>query len=412
MPSTVWDTFTKKGDEKVECKICKKSLSYKGSNTSGMKRHLASVHKIHDSDKGAGPSRQAAITGYTKPTVCRESKANQISSLIGEMIAIDSLPISIVEKDGFVKLMEFLEPAYKISPRKTMTKIIENIYNKKKENLKDTLSTVSDVALTTDCWTSLTMEGYMTVTAHYVQDGKLQPNVLDTSPMEKLPEEDGTVTEGPQRHTAEALAGQLAKVTNNWDITNKVCAVVHDNASNTKHISDKANFESSCDVPCAAHTLQLAIKKGMAIPRVANLVGAANRLVTHFKKSTVATKALETKQEGQKLKKHRLITACPTRWNSAYDMMERLLENRWAICAVLGDRTYTRLQDAKTFDLKEENWDLMTDLVKCLKPRKVGQILYYSIEVYYSTISEVSLLVLGILMFLFCQGFLLLSYFK
>jgi hypothetical protein len=60
---------------------------------------------------------------------------------------------------------------------------------------------VRHVALTTDCWTSITKESYMTVTVHYVSEKqKMISRVLNTI---QLIEE---------RHTSENLAAQLMKI--------------------------------------------------------------------------------------------------------------------------------------------------------------------------------------------------------
>ena len=42
-------------------------------------------------------------------------------------------------------------------------------------------------------------------------------------------------------------------------------------------------------------------------------------------------------------------------------MFDRLVEQRWAVVAVLSDRTVTKLQDARVLELKEEHWKLMED---------------------------------------------------
>ncbi|KAJ8418875.1 hypothetical protein AAFF_G00003740 [Aldrovandia affinis] len=53
------------------------------------------------------------------------------------------------------------------------------------------------------------------------------------------------------------------------------------------------------------------------------------------------------------LPKHNLIQSCKTRWNSVCDMFDRLVEQRWAVTAVLSDRTITKLQDARTLIMEE-----------------------------------------------------------
>ena len=47
-------------------------------------------------------------------------------------------------------------------------------------------------------------------------------------------------------------------------------------------------------------------------------------------------------------------------------MFGRQLEQRWAVTAVLSDRTVTKLQDARVLELKDEYWQLMEDVaLKC-----------------------------------------------
>ena len=121
-------------------------------------------------------------------------------------------------------------------------------------------------------------------------------------------------------------------------------------------------------VGCASHTLQ-SIKKGLECnSAIKVLIGGANRLVGHFKHSTVATKA---KQQQMHCPKPSFILFCKTRWNSIFEMLERLIEARWPVSAVLSDRRYTKFSDAQTLDLKPEQWTLMEELVTCLKPLQV-----------------------------------------
>ena len=43
-------------------------------------------------------------------------------------------------------------------------------------------------------------------------------------------------------------------------------------------------------------------------------------------------------------------------------MFERLVELRWPVCAVLSDRTVVKPADAKTLELEDNHWQLMSDL--------------------------------------------------
>ncbi|PIK35349.1 putative zinc finger BED domain-containing protein 1-like [Apostichopus japonicus] len=283
------------------------------------------------------------------------------------MAAKDGLPLSFVDGKGFSNFMASVLPGYKVPCRKTITATLNGIFIEKRNIVQKELDACPVVALTTDCWTSRACEGFMTVTAHgFTEKWDVVDRVLDTSILEGM--EDNMDTE-VVRHTAVNLGAKLESVVQSWNIEH-VIAVVHDNASNVKDIGEQVNAQ---DIGCSAHTLQLCITSGLkAHPAISKLCAGASRLVAHFKKSAVATKALELKQKQQSVKEHNLIQSCPTRWNSTYFMLERIVEQRWPICAVLSDRTYTSLSDARVFEMTDEHWRLAEDLVPCLQNLQIA----------------------------------------
>ena len=66
--------------------------------------------------------------------------------------------------------------------------------------------------------------------------------------------------------------------------------MVRDNASNMRVAVEKLGWE---DVPCFAHTLQLAVSNGFEVSR---LSAAGHKLVGHFKHSDFAMTAFNEKQ--------------------------------------------------------------------------------------------------------------------
>ena len=73
--------------------------------------------------------------------------------------------------------------------------------------------------------------------------------------------------------------------------------------------------------PCIAHTLQLAVKKALQVPKVSSTIARCKKLVQHFKKSTKEAYKLRNKQEMLQLPQHELVQDCPTSWGSTLGML-------------------------------------------------------------------------------------------
>ena len=205
---------------------------------------------------------------------------------------------------------------------------INKIYGEVKAAIIEDLNNVNDVAITADAWTSLATESYVTVTIHYItKDWQRKSAVLDTSELN-------------ESHSAENIAIRLELVQlvqADWNLEGKIRVCVRDNAFN--QAAAGRLLEDWEDLPCFAHTLQLAVNAGFAIEEVKALIKKCGQLVGVFKKSALATTALETAQEHYKVVKHRLIQSCKTRCNSVYEMLQRLDEQKQCVQAVLSDRS-------------------------------------------------------------------------
>ena len=95
------------------------------------------------------------------------------------------------------------------------------------------------------------------------------------------------------------------------------------------------------------------------------------KLMSHFHHSVVATTALKEKQKQLCTAEHHLIQDVSTRWRSTFFMFESLVEQHWAIYAVLHDESITS-SDHRVLDLKLEQWELIHQLTVVLKPLQVA----------------------------------------
>lgn len=131
---------------------------------SNLKRHLLIKHPLNNTKEG-----------HSEPIdqkVYREK--------ISLAIVKHNYAFSFVEHKGIKDLHLYLNPVVKHISRNTTKSDLLNMYAGEKELLKSELAVIpSRVCLTLDMWTSVTSNGYMCVTAHYVDlNWVLQKRVL------------------------------------------------------------------------------------------------------------------------------------------------------------------------------------------------------------------------------------------
>ena len=135
--SSVWNYFSISVDDetKVICMECKEEVARGGAktktfSTSNMRKHLRTHHpdklkELAESKNSAAKSQASSLAGPSQVTIeeylerCQpfpsdHRTARKITILIGEMIALDCQPFSIIEDQGFVSLLNQLQPRYNI----------------------------------------------------------------------------------------------------------------------------------------------------------------------------------------------------------------------------------------------------------------------------------------------------------
>lgn len=86
-------------------------------------------------------------------------------------------------------------------------------------------------------------------------------------------------------------------------------------------------------MPCFSHTLQLAVEQVLKLPRV---LAKCRHLVSHFNHSTKSTYWLKPKQLTFNVNNLAYIVQdVVIRWNSAYNMAERILSQQQPLCDAL-----------------------------------------------------------------------------
>ena len=196
-------------------------------------------------------------------------------------------------------------------------------YEEERERVKMEVQQAVAVSITADMWTSVNMEAYLALTCHYINENmQLCTSVL-------------RVQYFPQSHTADNLARVTRGMMDDWAITNKVKCLVTDAAANMIASTKILQIRHSI---CIAHTLNLLVKKSCdQIPALTSIRHKSRQIVTYFRSSTTAKEKLAQVQQqmgtGPSLK---LINEVPTRWNSTYQMLARLHDEKEPVWVSIG----------------------------------------------------------------------------
>ena len=144
-----------------------------------------------------------------------------LDDAVTEMVTKNFRPMAIVEDSGFKKLIKILDPKYVLPSRAKLRKeLIPNKSEELKRKLKETLKQTDWVCISTDLWSSPRFDSFIGVLCHFY------------SPTEKTFK---TKTLGcmkfNEHHTTEEIAKELKALFEEYDISDKIAAIVTDHAS-------------------------------------------------------------------------------------------------------------------------------------------------------------------------------------
>ncbi|RXN32801.1 zinc finger BED domain-containing 1-like protein [Labeo rohita] len=341
----------------------------KRSNTTNLFQHLKQRHKkLHDQCMSTKSIKTNKSTHQSQPEQTEQvsivqafasavpyekgsKRHKEITDAITYHICKDMMPAHIVSKDGFRRLIQTLDKRYQLPSRTHFTRFaIPEMYEKCKAGVEHELKQVKYFATTTDMWSSRTMEPYMSLTVHYVNDNfKMKSRCLQTAFF-------------PEDHTGENISEGLKEALASWGLCEEQqVSITTDNGTNIVKAVPLNNWTR---LQCFGHRLHLAIENAIKDePRISRANGLCKKLVGHFSHSWKKKMMLAEAQEELQLPQHALITSCPTRWGSMQQMIERVLEQQRALSQVLS-------ADRKTRHLvpQWQDTDVLESISKALHP--------------------------------------------
>ncbi len=343
--SPIWSFYSVGEDSKFAvCNGCGQKVSHGGAttktyNTSNLVSHLKSKHReqyaeFEKQKAGEGQEEQSTNSAKARQLTLKESdervrlwdvndaRAHCVHRRIGEMIALDCQPFSVVQDVGFVRLLNTLEPRYSVPSRRYITEtILPRIKDGVASEVRKAIAGVQWFSFTTDIWsTEVSNDSLLSLTAHWLTDSfKPQSAVLHAQTF-------------PGAHTGEMICGRYTEMLKGWGIKKEqLHLIVRDNTANMVKAMRDAGYP---DLGCFAHTLQLIVHDGVLSQRsVKDTISVCRQIVGHFKCSPLAYSRLNKIQDNLELPKHRLIQDEPTRWNSTLYMLQNVAEQKMALAA-------------------------------------------------------------------------------
>jgi len=256
---------------------------------------------------------------------------NEITRAIATFIAKDGLPIYAVEKPGFKQLINtILCERYSIPSRRYFSDVaIPSMYFELRSTVEAELCVVKNFSATTDLWSSFGLTPYISLTIHFINsEWVLCSRNLNTTYI-------------PEDHTSSNIAQMLLDMLLSWNLNlNQLACFTTDNGSNIRcAISNQLGKQR---VACFGHILHNAVTNSLDEDSVILAIKDCKRLVAAFNTSFKKRRDLEEVQRNLKLPLKVLVNECPTRWNSKYLMIKRLLENEQALKVLLSSKEYQR----------------------------------------------------------------------
>ncbi|NXD09629.1 ZBED4 protein, partial [Nothocercus nigrocapillus] len=303
--------------------------------------------------------------------------AKKITSLVAEMIALDLQPYSFVDNIGFNRLLEYLQPQYSLpSPSYFSRTAIPDMYDNVKQiiisHLKEAESGV--IHFTSGIWMSNQTREYLTLTAHWVTfESSFRPQCEDYHCSALL-----NVSQVDCDYNGISIQKQLEYWWETWitSIGLQIGITVTDNQS----IEKTLNEGDHSSVQCFSHTVNIIVNEAIKSQRmVQNLLSIARKICERVHRSAKAKEKLAELQKEYELPQHQLIQDVPSKWNTSFHMLERLIEQKRAIDEMSIECSFREL-------ISCDQWEVMQSVCHALKPFEVAS---REMSTHMSTLSQV-----------------------
>jgi hypothetical protein len=180
------------------------------------------------------------------------------------LIAGLDLPLNIGEQPAWGDYIRIAHnPNYKQVSRQTTTRDVDALFYRKQSDVKQLLEHASCVCLTSDIWSGLAKEDYLSVVFYFVTDDwELEKHIIGMRLIDCS-------------HNCVNIAQRIMQVISEYNMTFKVFSITLDNTSVNAsamneltpslvpYVSDSAIPSALLHQRCACHIINLIVKSGL-----------------------------------------------------------------------------------------------------------------------------------------------------
>ncbi|CAF1421677.1 unnamed protein product [Rotaria sordida] len=242
--SSVWKYATKIDPEKARCDICKIEISRKGQSTSGVRRHLRTVHKLKEfEEKTIKTTKKNIMINNLSP-----DKKQKLHVLALNAIVEDGRSFNDLNKPGIIKLFNGFRPPHRNTVKRNLKRLNQQHVKKMSTQLHD----ANFIAITTDFWSDRSSRSYICITGHWFTNNiDIKSKILVFAPFQ-------------DRHTADNVSSEIEQHLKRLNIFDKTVSVTCDGASNIKAAFKKLDPKIR-RIQCLAHKLHLIISNALGL---------------------------------------------------------------------------------------------------------------------------------------------------
>ncbi|XP_077276766.1 E3 SUMO-protein ligase ZBED1 isoform X1 [Temnothorax americanus] len=284
-----------------------------------------------------------------------------VSDAIAEFIIMDLQLPEIVEGRGFQRLVATLRSPCEIpSKNKLEEEIIPRIYDNFRESVVSSLSCAAspatELALTIEEWRSNNDESFVTLSVYYRNTGEatLECKILSTlhAPLDWEESHWGT--------TVDSLLLE-------WDLKVERITAVVVSTSRTDLLQALTNRGLTV-IPCLLHTLQVCAQACFDNSEVSSTLAKCRSVIGAIISHPGALATLTMQEQLSELDEGSILLDYPAVWISTYTMLEQMIARRNMITSILEGMEGI---DQEMFEISNEQWKIMEDIVNVLEPFKV-----------------------------------------